>query len=92
MYNEGYEFEERKCNMLDTNLIKKERKAPKKVRRKGIKKVSVKVQKDVSFFDSFNHVAPLSWIPTYYQDQLRAAKPIRIYKKAKSRKKKTPLH
>ncbi len=77
--------------MLETNLIKKERKAPKKARAKSSKKMSVKVQKETSFFDSFNHVAPLSWIPSYYQDQIKAAKPIRIYKKPKSRKKKIPL-
>lgn len=77
--------------MLDTSLIKKERKAPKKLRAKSAKKRSVRVSKEVSFFDNFNHVAPLSWIPTYYQDQLRTAKPVRIYKKSKSRKKKIPL-
>ncbi len=74
--------------MLDTNLIKKERKTPKKNRFKGLKR-AVKM-KTTSFFDSFNHVAPLNWIPAYYQDQIKAAKPIRIYK-TKSKNKKIPL-
>lgn len=74
--------------MLDTNLVKKERKVPKKNRLKGIKRAVKK--KTTSFFDSFNHVAPLNWIPVYYQDQLKAAKPIRIYK-PRSKKKKIPL-
>lgn len=77
--------------MLETGLIKKERKAPRKLRSKSSKKRIMKVEKEVSFFDAFNHVAPLSWIPAYYQDQLRTAKPVRIYKKPKSRKKKIPL-
>jgi len=75
--------------MLDSSLIKKERKAPKKPRSKTLKKAA-KPKKEPSFFDSFNHVAPLSWIPAYYQDQMKAAKPVRLYK-PKIKKKKIPL-
>lgn len=77
--------------MLDTGLIKKERKLLRKGRKKTSRKTTSKSQKEVSFFDSFNHVAPLSWVPVYYQDQIRAAKPVRIFKKTKSRKKKIAL-
>lgn len=76
--------------MLDTGLIKKEKKAPKKSRTKALKRAVKKLKKELSFFDSFNHVAPLNWIPTYYQDQIKAAKPIRIYK-SRSKNKKIPL-
>lgn len=76
--------------MLETNLIKKERKQPKKPRAKTVKKVSVRASGNVSFFDSFNHVAPLSWVPPYYRSQIKAAKPVRV-SKLRTKKKKIPL-
>ncbi|GEM_PF-6547270 len=76
--------------MLDTSLIKKERKAPKKARSRSTRKKTVMKVEEPSFFDNFNHVAPLNWVPSYYQDQIKAAKPIRFYK-TKSKKKKASL-
>ncbi len=78
--------------MLSSNLEKKEKKPLRKARKTVRKKVAKKANMDTaSFFDSFNHVAPLSWIPSVYQEQLKAAKPIRLYKAKTSRKKKIPL-
>ncbi len=79
--------------MLSNDLEKKEKKLVRKPRVKAVrKKVVVRASSEnSSFFDSFNQVAPLSWIPSAYQEQLKVAKPVRLHKSKTSRKKKIPL-
>jgi len=47
------------------------------------KKVKTQTRKG-NFFSqlskSFHNVAPLEWVPSYYQDQIRAAKPVKVSK------------
>ena len=69
--------------MWTQNLEKEVKKKTKTQTRKG------------SFFSqlskSLHEVAPLEWIPSYYQDQIRAAKPVSLYK-PRLKKIKAPLH
>jgi len=52
----------------------------------SMKKVSKSPSFFQSFADQFNQVAPLDWVPTLYQIQIKAAKPVKL---AAFRKKKT---
>jgi hypothetical protein len=84
-----------KMSTSQANLGKTGKTSSKRKRRVSAKPSLKKADKSHGFFqsftDQFNHVAPLDWVPTSYQIQIKAAKPLRLTASRK-KKSKTSIH